>query len=270
MIIGVTGYQGAIGSRLVAKGCTPIMSDITVQADVHHEIYRMKPNIVIHCAALTDVAYCENHFKESFEVNVRGTSNVVSALDEKGIFIYLSSDHIFSGENYFNQGYGEWQKPSPVNRYGFSKWGGELAATTEKCRAVIVRSSKLFYRHWAEPTIERLRHGEDVEETDLIKRSFYHINHFVDNLLFLAYHVDEYPEVKVLNISGQNVFSYYLFWNSLANFLGVPGKVIPRREKLKDEAPRPFRGGLDVGYAKKLGIPLFNLQDGFKLIEQGL
>ena len=67
------------------------------------DIYRCKTRCVIHCAALTDVAYCESHFRESFDVNVRGTSNVVEAMPKDSVFIYLSTDHVFNGNNWFSR-----------------------------------------------------------------------------------------------------------------------------------------------------------------------
>lgn len=269
MRIYVTGYQGMLGTKLVSNGCMPIKSNITDTNMLYHEIYNEKPDVVIHCAALTDVNYCEKHFKEAFDVNVRGTSNVVEAMPKGSAFIYLSSDHLFNGNQWFN-GYGEWQKPSPVNYYGFTKWGGELAAKTGKCRTVIVRSSKLFYYEWCRPTIEKLKAGEDVEFTDIIKRSFYHANHFVEALLYLAHNLDKYPDLDIVNISGEDIFSYYLFWNALKTHLDLPGKIIPRRSELKNETPRPYRAGLDTKLSKKIGLPIFSLKDGFELIRQGL
>lgn len=270
MEIGITGAKGIIGSKLVEQGCQPMTCDVKDIDDVKYSLKAFEPDVVIHCAALTDVTYCENHFKESFEVNVRGTSNVVEAMPKCSLFIYLSSDHVFNGNNWFAQGYGEWQKPSPVNRYGFSKWGGELASKSPQCRTIIVRSSKLYNYEWAKPTIDKLKAGETVIFTDVIKRSFYHVNHFVDGLLYLAHNYEKFPDVDIVHISGHDVLSYYLFWNALREYLELPGKIKARREELKDETPRPLRGGLETSLAKKLGIPFYSLQEGFELIKQGI
>lgn len=270
MKIATTGSEGTIGRELVKRGCIPINIDITNSELIRNEIEYINPDVVIHCAALTDVKYCEEHFKESFEVNVRGTSNVVEAMPKNSLLIYLSTDHVFSGDNWVNHGYGEKHKPFPVNRYGFSKWGGELAAKTGNCRVIIVRSSKLFNFEWAKDTIYDLQNGETVIVTDLIKRSFVHVNHFVNGLLYLANTYTKYPKLDIINISGESVFSYYLFWNSLKKYLELPGEIKPRGEELKDEVPRPFRGGLEVVQAKKLGIPIYSITDGFELLKQGV
>ena len=270
MKIACTGSQGTIGRELVKRGCIPIDTDITNVELIRNEIEYVSPDVLIHCAAITDVAYCEDHFKESFNVNVRGTSNVVEAIPKGSLFIYLSSDHVFNGNSWFNQGYGEWHTPSPINRYGFSKWGGELASKSTQCRTVIVRSSKCFNYAWAKPYIDKFTGGETVVFTDLIKRSFYHVNHLVDGILYLAHNSDKFPKLDIINISGQSIFSYYLFWNALKKHLDLPGEIKPRREEVKSEAPRPFRAGLDTKQAEKLGFPLHSLTEGFELLRQGI
>ena len=270
MKIGITGADGVIGSRLVKKDCIPLLCDVTNPEEVKTVLDMVKPDIVIHCAALTDVAYCESHFKESFDVNVRGTFNVVGAMPKNSLFIYISSDHVFSGQNYFYDGYNERHKPSPVNRYGFSKWGGEEASKTGKCRTIIVRSSRCFHYDWAKPTLDKLQNGEEVIFTDLIKRTFYHVDHLVEGLLYLAHNYESFPDLDIINISGNDRLSYYMFWANMHRYLGLPGKIKPRNFQLKNEAPRPFRGGLDIRKAKRMGFPLHRVEDGFELIKEGV
>jgi dTDP-4-dehydrorhamnose reductase len=266
--IAVTGGNGHLGKELVRRGCIPVMGDIRNENDIYSEISRVKPDVLIHCAAITSVDYCENNFKESFDVNVRGTGNVIAAMPKNSLFVYISTDHVFAGENWFNQGYGEWHRPNPVNRYGYSKWGGELVSTTGVCNSVVVRSSKCFNYEWAKPTLDKLRNGESVVFTDLIKRSFVHFRHFADSLLHMVNHYYEYDDLKVVNIAGNGVFSYFQFWQIAQEVLGLSGEVISSREKLEDVSPRPFRAGLDVKYAKRLEIPIYDVIDGIKLLQE--
>ena len=268
MKICVTGAEGTVGKELVKRGCIPVKTDIILAQHLQDEVLQISPDVLIHCAAITDVAYCEEHFQKSFDVNVRGTMNVVNAIPAKTLLIYISSDHVFSGNQYFNEGYGEWQKPSPVNRYGFSKWGAEEMVKTSTNPYIIVRSSKLFNYPWAECMINKLKGDERIEVTDIIKRSFMHVNHFVDSLFKLIEIQD--GKTNLLNISGDGIYSYYLFWIIIQKELGLSGKLIPRQKEIKDEAPRPFRGGLCIDRAKKMGIPAYTILQGAKLLEQGI
>lgn len=259
MKIAVTGAGGLLGSELVKRGCIPIKSDITLDGIISDEIKEVHPDVLIHCAALTDVGYCETHFDEAFDVNVRGTSNVVTAMPKGSIMIYMSTDHVFAGENWFNQGYGEWHRPQPVNTYGYTKWGGELALNVGDCRCVIVRTSRGYSYEIMKPTINLLKQGQDVVFTNLIKRSFMYLQHMAVSLMWLAENVKDLPKIEIINISGESIFSYSEFWGIVANYLALPGKIIPRNTKIEDY-PRPFRAGLDIGYARKLGVPMGSLK----------
>jgi len=252
MNIGVTGYKGFVGSELVRRGCIPLECDITKQDEIKRALDKVQPDAIIHCAALTDVEHVEKNFKAGFDVNVRGTANL-SALAGKDVFIiYISSDHIFPGNKFWVQGYNERATPNPTNRYGFLKWGGELALLDHP-NSLIVRSSKLYNYAWLKPTIDKLLNNETVEFTDVIKRSFMYLPHFVDALAWLVEHrVDN----KALNISGESVFSYYLFWTIVQKQLGLPGIIVPRKHELEDACPRPLRAGLDVREASRLGVPM--------------
>jgi dTDP-4-dehydrorhamnose reductase len=275
MKIVVTGATGKLGTALVQRGCLALKSDITMQNDLTSEIHSIKPDILIHCAAITGVDYCESHYKEAFEVNVRGTLNVFDALPKTSTMIYISTDHIFPGENWFDVGYSEVHKPQPVNYYGFTKWGGELAMqkTSFNCRPIIVRTSKSYDYESMKPTIDALNKEEEIVLTDLIRRSFMYVPHFVGAILWLANNTKEFPETKeteIINIAGDCVFSYYRFWTIMKDALGLGGRLVPRRTKLRPEeaSPRPFRAGLDVRYAKNMGVPIGSMQDAIKDLKE--
>lgn len=275
MKIAVTGGSGKLGTALVQRGCLSLPCDITQPNDLIGGINAMKPDVLIHCAALTSVDYCETHYKEAFEVNVRGTLNVFDSLPKESTMIYISTDHVFPGDNWFDKGYSEVHKPQPTNYYGFTKWGGELAMqqTTFNCRPIIVRTSKAYDYEIMKPTIEALNRGEEVVLTDLIRRSFMYLPHFVDALLWLANNIHKFPvtkETEVINIAGDMVLSYYRFWSIMQNSLGLGGTLVPRRTKLKPEeaSPRPFRAGLDVHYAKNMGVPIKGIHDAIEDLKE--
>lgn len=267
MKIAVTGANGTLGRELVKWGCIPIDVDITNPELIRNEIEYINPDILIHCAALTNVAFCESHFKEAFEVNVRGTSNVISSLPPSATMIYLSTDHVFPGDNWFNAGYGEWHKPSPVNYYGYTKWGGEIVMQTGLCHTLIIRTSRCYDYAWMKPTLDKLKNGEEVIFTNLIKRSFMYLPYMVDSLMWITDNLNRIRNEPVLHVSGESVFSYYAFWHIVHEYLGLPGKIIPRNEKVED-SPRPFRAGLDTRQAKKFGVPMGSLSTALKEIKE--
>lgn len=268
MKIAVTGYKGQIGSELIKLGYEPLKCDITDLDQVNDEIHRVKPDIIIHCAALTDVAYCEKkeNQTEAFAVNVGGVNNML--YDFSGIFIYLSTVHVFSGQKYWN--YSERHKPDPVNTYGFTKWAGETISTYGTCRSVVVRISKTFSKESILESEFNSMTDEGLEFPTFIKRSFNEISHCAEGISWLAEHIHEIPDLKLINIAGTDTLSYYQFWQWVAREFGYDEKmVIPRKHEI-DLPPRPFRGGLSIRLAKKLGVPLYSAIDGLKKIRKGL
>jgi len=265
MKIAVTGYEGNIGSELVKKGYIPLECDVTDADQVNDTVSKVNPDVIIHCAAMTDVTWCEKNEKKAFGVNVRGTANVMEAFKGK-LFIYLSSVHVFDGEKYF--AYSERHKPNPINAYGMTKFAGEMVTKSWGNPFIILRVSKTFDEKYMRPTLEVLRNSKaSVVFTDLIKRSFVYTPHLVEGISWVA---ENQPDVRLLNVSGKDTVSYYHFWVQAANILGLDEKrVIPRKKRIP-ETPRPFRGGLSVKKAQKLGVPLYSFIDGLKMIKENM
>src|SRR3989338_1475492 len=88
----------------------------------------VKPNVVIHTAALVNHDYCEENRSIARKINVDGTSNVVDACQKnKAKLVYLSSDYVFDGRH---GPYTEVSFTSPVNFYGETKLEGERIVTS--------------------------------------------------------------------------------------------------------------------------------------------
>jgi dTDP-4-dehydrorhamnose reductase len=261
--IAVTGSDGQIGKELIKYGYEPLKCDVTDFDEVRDELHRVKPDVIINCAAITDVGYCEENKEKAFAVNVRGVSNLL--YDFYGTFIYLSTVHVFNGQKYWD--YSEKHRPDPVNTYGFTKWAGEQVSTYGTCRPVTIRISRTFSGESIQDTLYNLQNGESQEFPTFIKRSFNEVSHCAEGIAWLAEHVHEIPDLKILNIAGTDTWSYHRFWQAISKEFQLDDKnVIPRKHEI-DLPPRPFRGGLNTGLAKKLGVPLYSAIDGIRKIK---
>ena len=261
-----TGHIGLVGTELVKQGVKGLpIKDITDRDEVKSVIGKKNPDIIIHCASMTDVDKCEANSKEAFLVNVLGVMNILNAFN--GTFIYLSTDHVFDGKKNWFWNYQENHQPNPLNVYGFTKFEGEAMSKTAYGKSYIVRTSKLFNAKMMQDDIELLLSGQSKEFTNLIRRSFLHVQHFVSGLMYFVENIDKMP--PILHISGTDTMSYAQFWDKARLVLGLDGKVEHRNTELKDATPRPFKGGLNVGLAKKLGVPLYSVIDGLYLVKEG-
>ncbi|MGQ9488846.1 MAG: dTDP-4-dehydrorhamnose reductase [Armatimonadota bacterium] len=152
LIIGANGMLGqdvyarfAPHFALVAasRRAGDFTADITEPRSVRENIARVAPDIVILCAAYTDVDGCERNPEEAYRVNAFGAGNVASACSEVGAsLLFISTDYVFEGTKH--GGYTEWDPPRPLNVYGASKLAGEEWVREVCPRHWIVRTAWLY------------------------------------------------------------------------------------------------------------------------------
>jgi dTDP-4-dehydrorhamnose reductase len=123
----ITGARGTLGSTLMslarAEGIDKSDLDITDHAAVEKFFKTHSYDILIHCAAVTDVAGAETDHDLCYQVNVRGTENLIQSFKGKK-FVYISTDYVFDGSK---GNYTEHDTPNPVNYYALTKLLGEVA-----------------------------------------------------------------------------------------------------------------------------------------------
>ncbi len=154
MRIAVTGAAGGVGGSLMALlagrdgvEALPVTrkeADLADGAAVRDVISRLKPDVVVHCAAMTAVDQCETDKDLARRINVEGTRAVADAVrGVKARLVYISTDYVFDGAK--NGPYAPDDPPHPLNVYGLTKWEGEKIAL-DTSGGLVVRSSWLFSR----------------------------------------------------------------------------------------------------------------------------
>ena len=256
----VIGHKGMVGSELVGRGCLPLECDITNPYEIKKALKENSPTTIILCAAETNVEWCEKNPMFAMRTNVTGVSNLVDVF--KGRLIYISTDHVFDGKKFLGLGYSEKHSPNPLNVYGQTKFAGEFVAGLGWPDTRIIRTSKLFNR---KSLFDKFGSNTPYIFSGVLKRSYLHVQHFVDGLEFVLDNWQKMP--KVLNVSGTDILSEYMFMYKAAVIFDVVEAVdSPRNTKLSGATPRPIRGGLNVGLAKHLGVPLYSAFDGLELL----
>jgi dTDP-4-dehydrorhamnose reductase len=151
----ITGANGQLGSDLNALfrggsseviGLTRHNMDITDRPRVRECILGLKPRVVLHTAAYTDVDACQGNESLAMRVNAEGTDNVASACAEVGArLIYYSTDYVFDGNK--SSAYVESDVPNPQTVYGQSKLAGEQAVAASLSDHLIVRIGWVYGEH---------------------------------------------------------------------------------------------------------------------------
>ncbi len=106
-------------------------------------IKEKKINLVINCAAYTDVDQAEKNFEISEKVNSIGVKNLVNALEKvDGKLIHISTDYVFDGSN--SEPYKESDQVNPLGIYGITKRDGELFVMKSFIDSILIRTSWLY------------------------------------------------------------------------------------------------------------------------------
>lgn len=132
----ITGSSGFLGSRLAYyykdkyELLLPSHSELNVSREEEVRAYMEEhhPDIVLHCAALSNTWLCEQHPEESHRVNVQGTVRIAKACKLIGAkLIFMSSDQVYNGTPTLGA-LSEWEVLQPVNIYGRHKLEAEQRA----------------------------------------------------------------------------------------------------------------------------------------------
>lgn len=151
MRILVTGAAGRLGSRLMrilaekhdVSGVDIDQIDITDYSATRALIADLLPDIVLHCAAWTDVDGCARNPEKAIRINGHGAQHVaLAAAEVNAAVLYVSTNEVFYGQ--LNRPYLEYDLPNPVNSYGYSKMVGERSVSAVNPRHYIVRTAWLF------------------------------------------------------------------------------------------------------------------------------
>ena len=125
----ITGNSGFLGSRLAHyfRDKYNLLLPSHAELNVSHEeavkafIEEQRPDVVIHCAALSNTWYCEQHREESHRVNVQGTVRIAKACKLTGAkLVFMSSDQVYNGTPLLGT-LKEEEVLQPVNIYGQHK-----------------------------------------------------------------------------------------------------------------------------------------------------
>lgn len=147
MRIFITGDKGQLGRALRATmrghqvlGADLPEVDITDRQAITTALQEGQPDVVIHCAAYTDVEGCARNPGLAYRVNALGTQNVALGCLEVGAqMVHVSTNEVFGGKN--PGGYEEWMPLDPRNPYARSKAAAEFCVRNLLQRAYVVRTA---------------------------------------------------------------------------------------------------------------------------------
>ena len=233
--------------------------DITDKLKVESILKNFKPDIVLNCAAYTNVDGAENDFKKANDVNSDAIKNILSNFD--GLFVQISTDYIFDGKN---GPYSEFSDSNPINKYGLSKLNGEKISLKMSNKLILIRANVIFDLNSKSSFLDWvIKSLKDKKEISVVDDQFGNPIWSVD-LAKIVFQLIKNEEKGIFNVGTDKIISRYEFakliadeWNLDVNLI-KPISTKSLKEKNKNYiAPRPLKSGLLI----KDEFPKISLKD---------
>ena len=267
----VTGSAGLVGSQVIkdlAKqnhtvySCyhdekpehgIPVKLDLINQNDIKDSINKIKPDRIIHLAAMTGVDLCETEQDLALTINAKATKTLAEeAAKNNCFFVYVSTDYIFDGKNGMKK---EDDTPNPLGFYGKSKLEGEIALNHLASSYAIARTSTPFGLHKTKKSFpvwikENL---ESKKEIPVLVDQFTSPT-YVPNLSKMLIEIATRQLVGIIHTAGASRISRYNLAEMIADKINLDKKLLrpTSSDKITWKAQRPKYSTLDVSHATEI------------------
>jgi dTDP-4-dehydrorhamnose reductase len=286
----ITGANGLLGQALVRRlsqnrefdvlatarddaprfeggSCGYAPLDVTQPDAVENVFEDFAPNVVINCAAMSDVAECDENRNEAWAVNARAVKRLAKHCHEtRARLVQVSSDFVFNGKR---GPYDEDARPDPVNYYGRAKLAGENAVREAgRSNWAIVRTVLLYGTGqglsrsnvvlWM---IDELSQGYQLHIVDDQYRTPTHVDDLATGIERLV----DREKTGIYHISGRDLVSIYELARTVAEVFDLDASLIEpvSSDFFEDDVDRPPRTGFIVDRAEaELDYDPRSLQDG--------
>lgn len=267
----VTGASGLVGSQITRDLVTENFDvyscyhierpkfgietqlNLTKQENIADVLQSIKPDVVIHLAAITDVDLCQTQKELARLVNAKATEILaVEASKYNSFFVYLSTDYVFDGKDNMRS---ETDIPNPVNFYGRTKLDGEIALSKSTSSYSIIRTSTPFGLHtkkksfplWVKENLE------SKKEIPVLVDQFTSPT-FVPNLSKMLIEVAIRQLRGTIHLAGSTRISRYEFARIIADKLHLDSSLLKptKISEMKWIAHRPQDSSLNISKAMQI------------------
>lgn len=298
----LTGANGLLGQKLVglltrkvdieliatargenrlpySDGYTYQPMDITDKQQVLHVIDEVRPDVVIHTAAMTDVDKCETQKDACWAQNVQAVEYLIEACQSTNTFLlHVSTDFIFDGAA---GPYDETAEANPISFYGWSKYAAEKAVisagqASTPLRWAIARTVLVYgIAHdmsrsniilWVKKSLED---GKNIKVVTDQWRS----PTLAEDLAMGCYLIADKTAEGIFNISGKEVLTPYDMAIKTADYFALDKSLIAQADAstFTQTARRPPRTGFILDKSRTvLGYDPHTFEEGIAVLAEQL
>lgn len=266
----ITGVSGMLGSSLAVElskkhdvfgtGNSPMDIPVPYQSfDLSQDSYGdlihwSKPDVIIHCAALTQGNHCQNNPLKAFNINGYSLQKFMNATDHSVKIIYISTDAVFPSRLHMAK---ETDCPSPESIYGKSKELGEFFLLNSERNFTIVRTTIVGFNNYRnsqgflEWIINSVHSNEEISLFDDVLFTPITIWDLIKEIDFI---LDKgLYEEKVLHIAGGEACTKYAFGIAMLEALSLSTDSIKKGyiSSFEDRAKRSNDQTLSTDFYQK-------------------
>lgn len=260
MNILVTGANGQLGHEMqrVAKSSnhnyifTDVTDgyeklDITNIEEIRNMVKKNDVDIIVNCAAYTNVDKAESDYDTANLINNTAAGNLATAMKEAGgTLIHISTDYVFQGDR--NTPCQEDWATNPLGVYGKTKLAGEAAIATTGCNNIIIRTAWL-YSQWGKNFVKTMQ--SLTASHDTLKVVFDQVGTptFAGDLADVIAHIintGQTNKTGIYHFSNEGVCSWYDFAKLICKLSGNTCDINPcYSEEFPSPVKRPHFSVLD-------------------------
>lgn len=262
MKILITGARGMLGRTLLRRftahevvGTDLPDLDLVDAAAVARLLAQVRPQAVIHGAAMTAVDACEGEPDKAFAANAVGSANLARACHLVGArLLALSTDYVFAGDS--PRPYHEWDAPAPRTVYGQSKLAGELAVAAHCPDHTLVRIAWLYGAGGPSFVHTMLKHGAVAGEPLRVVDDQIGNPTSTDAVADLLLRLLEQPVPGLVHGTCEGETSWYGFTREIFRLRGLSRGVVPcTTAEYPRPAPRPANSRLEKRALRLARLP---------------
>ena len=210
-------------------------TDITSFKSISNCIRKIRPEIIINCAAFTDVDLAEKKKLLSKKINYLSVKKILKFCKNFKIFyIHISTDFIFSSKKFIV--FKENHKPKPLNYYGKIKLEAEREIIKSSLPSMIIRTSFLYSNHsdnFFTKILKNIRSYKKLYVVDDLISSPTNSNDLAKAIL-IALDKKKFKNIDkpiVFNYSNKGYCSRYEFAIKMSNYLKIQNEILPTNSK---------------------------------------
>ena len=257
MNILVTGANGQLGNelRIISRGSSDrfIFTDVVEQEgaettflditnlDAIRALVRAeKVDVIVNCAAYTNVDKAESDFDLAELLNAKAPENLAIAMKEvRGLLVHISTDYVF-GKEVYNTPCKEDMKGTPTGVYGLTKLHGEQNIAATGCRSVIIRTAWL-YSEFGKNFVKTMLNLTSTKPRLKVVFDQVGTPTYAYDLASAIVEILKDPKTGIYHYSNEGVCSWYDFAKMIAELAGGASAQCDIQPCHSDEFPSPVK-----------------------------